>query len=224
MAAFTQGLATNRAIAAKDANDARAQRGLEESLFLLGRAQMQSGEVSAAKASLEESVGIARKLAKLDSDNAEAQRDLTVILKKVGDLKLRTGDLRGARAAFDECLAVDRALVAKDAGDADAKRDVSIDLNNIGRSMLRSGDAAGAMANFNESLDVRPRPGGAKSRRARAHSATYWLTSTTLGEPSCARATPLARPLPSRKPAGLLASWRPKTPTISISSRIYGLV
>jgi tetratricopeptide (TPR) repeat protein len=124
LAAYEEGLAIRRRLAALDPNNTQWQRDVSVSLDRIGDLKARAGDAPAALAAYEEGLAIARRLAALDPNNTQWQRDVSVSLNKIGDLKARAGDAPAALAACEEGLAIARRLAALDPNNTQWQRDV----------------------------------------------------------------------------------------------------
>jgi hypothetical protein len=91
-----------------------------------------AGDLAAARAAYEHSIGIAIALAADAPANARWQRDLSLSYLKLADVAMATGDLAAARAAYQASLDIVARLAAADPADAWRQRDLSVSHERFG--------------------------------------------------------------------------------------------
>ena len=160
-AAANDGLAAAQAVAAKDPENADAQRALAVSLYKLGDVRLKAKDAAGALKLYQESLDTAGKLAEREQSYA-ARRLLWVSTEKLGDAKLAGKDLPGAIAAFEDGLSLSRTRAAEQPENSEASRDLSISLAKVGAVQRAQGELPGALKTYEESL-------GARRELARAH-------------------------------------------------------
>ncbi|MFN3259870.1 MAG: hypothetical protein ACE37J_04845 [Pikeienuella sp.] len=99
LAAYEEGLAIRRDLAARDPGNAGWARDVSVSLDRVGDVRVAAGDRAGALAAFEEGLAIRRALAARDPGNAGWARDVSVSLLKVGDVRVAEGD-RAARGRW----------------------------------------------------------------------------------------------------------------------------
>jgi len=121
---------------------------------LAGDFLIMRGQISAARAPLEQSVATLERLSASDPGNAGWQRDLSVSHNRIGDVRRAQGDLPGALQAYEASLEIREGLAASDPGNAGWQRDLSVSHNKIGDVRVAQGDLAGALQAYEASHGI----------------------------------------------------------------------
>jgi tetratricopeptide (TPR) repeat protein len=153
-AAYEQGLATARRLAAAGPAGVEAQHDIAASLDRIGYLRGAQGDLAGARAAYDEDIAILRRLAGADPQNAGLARDLSAGLVQLGDAQRAQGQLEPARRSYEESLAIARRLAGADPGDTGLQRDVLVALDRVGNGLSAQGDLAGAGRAFDEQLTL----------------------------------------------------------------------
>ena len=93
-------------LAAMDSLEKRQRRFASIALENLGRVEMDSGNLQAARSLFQRSVDVSQSLADADPHSAQAQRDLSVALNYLGSVERDSGNLQAARSLFQHALSI----------------------------------------------------------------------------------------------------------------------
>lgn len=120
----------------------------------LGQLQLRLRSLSAARASLTESVQILEKLSMSSERRVLSYAALAVAYQWLGKLDEETGNFPGALENYREMLRLSRLLVELDPEDRAEQRGLAISLARIGRVKHRSRDIEGGIIDIEESIKI----------------------------------------------------------------------
>ncbi len=126
---------------------------LAGALFELGAAQVKVGELSAARASLDEGVYLSRRIAGEQSHDMALRRNLHFALRRAGVVAAEAGDLLAAREHLSGALHIARMLHAARPHRTD-QPDLPMTLQLYGQVAHAQGDHWTAVQSFAEAAEI----------------------------------------------------------------------
>jgi tetratricopeptide (TPR) repeat protein len=135
-------------------DDPQLQRSRGAMLHEFSTTYADAGDLTRARAAVEESLEISRRLAAAEPDNRGRQSDLGTTLIRVGEMRLAAADRSGALQAYEETLAIWRELAAAEPANAVWQAGMQVGLEKVGDVRFATGDYPGALAAYEESLPI----------------------------------------------------------------------